>query len=105
MGSHTSRHTGKNSGFSTQDEHLMLLGLEALTDTSNFRSATRSTYRHTTRRLSTQGNRTNLIILLPGSKTGSPVANEAGLELDTWARAPRWRVWQAAPPGVRSGCV
>jgi len=56
------------------------------------------TYRHTTRRLSTQGNRTNLIILLPGSKTGSPVANEAGLELDTWARAPRWRVWQAAPP-------
>src|SRR5215471_13350446 len=45
-----------------------------------------------------QGDRTNLIILLPGSTTGSPVANEAGLELDTWARAPRWRVWQAAPP-------
>jgi hypothetical protein len=44
MGSHTSRHTGKNSGFSTQDEHLVLLGLEALSDTSNFRSATRSNY-------------------------------------------------------------
>src|SRR5215510_959289 len=44
MASHTSRHTGKNSGFSTQDEHLVLLGLEALTDTSNFRSATRSMY-------------------------------------------------------------
>ena len=43
------------------------------------------TSRHTTRRLSTQGNRTNLIILLPGSTTGSPVANEAGLEPDTWA--------------------
>ena len=49
-------------------------------------------------RLEMQGDRTNLIILLPGSKTGSPVANEAGLEPDTWARAPRWRVWQAAPP-------
>jgi hypothetical protein len=44
MASHASRHTGKNSGFSTQDEHLVLLGLEALTDTSNFRSATRSNY-------------------------------------------------------------
>ena len=44
MGSHTSRHTGKNSGFATQDEHLVLLGLEALTDTPNFRSATRSKY-------------------------------------------------------------
>src|SRR5512133_2232694 len=44
MASHTSRHTGKNSGFSTQDEHWVLLGLEALTDTSNFRSATRSSY-------------------------------------------------------------
>ena len=43
MASHTSRHTGKNS-FSTQDEHWVLLGLEALTDTPNFRSATRSIY-------------------------------------------------------------
>ena len=33
-----------------------------------------------------QGDRTNLIILLPGSKTGSPLTNEAGLEPDTWAR-------------------
>src|SRR4029453_18776673 len=56
------------------------------------------TYRHTTRHLSIQGNRTNFIILFPGSKTGRPVANDAGLELDTWARAPRWRVWQSAPP-------
>ena len=45
-----------------------------------------------------QGDRTNLIILLPRSKIGSPVTNEAGLEPDTWARAPRWRAWQAAPP-------
>ena len=30
MGLHTSRHTRKNSSFSTQDEHLVLLGLEAL---------------------------------------------------------------------------
>jgi hypothetical protein len=45
-----------------------------------------------------QGDRTNLIVLLPESKTGSPVTNEAGLEPDTWARAPRWRAWQAAPP-------
>ena len=44
MDSHTSRHTGKNSSFSTQDEHLGLLGLEALTDTSDFHSATRSSY-------------------------------------------------------------
>jgi ribosomal protein S18 acetylase RimI-like enzyme len=29
---HTSGHTRKNSSFSTQDEHLGLLGLEALTD-------------------------------------------------------------------------
>ena len=29
---HTSRHTRKNSHFSTQDEHLVLLGLEALTE-------------------------------------------------------------------------
>ena len=32
MGLHTSGHTRKNSSFSTQDEHLVLLGLEALTD-------------------------------------------------------------------------
>jgi len=41
---HTSRHTSKNSSFSTQDEHLMLLGLEALTDAPNLRYATRSMY-------------------------------------------------------------
>jgi len=39
---HTSRHTRKNSDFSTQDEHLVLLGLEALTETPNLRYATRS---------------------------------------------------------------
>ena len=44
MGLHTSRHTGKNSGFSTQDEHLVLLGLEALTGVSNLHYATRSNY-------------------------------------------------------------
>ena len=32
MGLHTSGHTRKKSSFSTQDEHLVLLGLEALTD-------------------------------------------------------------------------
>ena len=32
MGLHTSGHTRKNSSFSTQDEHQVLLGLEALTD-------------------------------------------------------------------------
>lgn len=42
---HTSRHTSKNSSFSTQDEHLMLLGLEALTDAPNLRYATRSIYK------------------------------------------------------------
>ena len=31
MGLHTSRHTRKNSSFSIQGEHLVLLGLEALT--------------------------------------------------------------------------
>src|ERR671926_418186 len=30
MGSHTSRHTGKNSSFSPHEEHLVLLGLDAL---------------------------------------------------------------------------
>jgi hypothetical protein len=44
MGLHTSRHTRKNSGFSTQDEHLVLLGLEALTAAPNLRYATRSIY-------------------------------------------------------------
>jgi len=39
---HTSRHIRKNSSFSTQDEHLVLLGLEALIDTPNLRYATRS---------------------------------------------------------------
>jgi hypothetical protein len=43
---HTSRHTSKNSSFSTQDEHLMLLGLEALTDAPNLRYATRSIYQY-----------------------------------------------------------
>jgi hypothetical protein len=32
MGLHTAGHTSKKSSFSTQDEHLGLLGLEALTD-------------------------------------------------------------------------
>ncbi len=41
---HTPRHTRKNSSFSTQDEHLGLLGLEALTETPNLHYATRSTY-------------------------------------------------------------
>jgi transposase-like protein len=41
---HTSRHTRKNSGFSTQDEHRGLLGLEALTEAINFHYATRSIY-------------------------------------------------------------
>jgi hypothetical protein len=41
---HTSRHSRKNSSFSTQGEPLVLLGLEALTEASNLRYATRSTY-------------------------------------------------------------
>jgi hypothetical protein len=41
---HTSRHSRKNSSFSTQGEHLVLLGLEALTEASNLRYATRSNY-------------------------------------------------------------
>lgn len=41
---HTSRHTRKTSSFSTQDEHPVLLGLEALTAVPNLRYATRSTY-------------------------------------------------------------
>jgi hypothetical protein len=45
MGLHTSRHTRKNSSFSTQDEHLVLLGLEALTAAPNLRYATRSILR------------------------------------------------------------
>jgi hypothetical protein len=45
MGLHTSRHTRKNSSFSTQDEPLVLLGLEALTAAPNLRYATRSIYR------------------------------------------------------------
>jgi hypothetical protein len=44
MGLHTSSHTRKNSSFSTQDEHLLLLGLEALTGVSNLHYATRSRY-------------------------------------------------------------
>jgi hypothetical protein len=46
---HTSRHTRKNSGFSTQDEHRVLLGSEALTDAPNLRYATRSIYDEVTR--------------------------------------------------------
>ena len=41
---HTSRHSRKNSSFSTQGEPLVLLGLEALTEASNLRYATRSIY-------------------------------------------------------------
>jgi hypothetical protein len=41
---HTPRHIRKNSGFSTQEEHIVLLGLEALTETPNLRYATRSNY-------------------------------------------------------------
>jgi hypothetical protein len=41
---HTSRHSRKNSSFSTQGEPLVLLGLEALTEASNLRYATRSSY-------------------------------------------------------------
>jgi len=41
---HTPRHIRKNSGFSTQEEHIVLLGLEARTGTPNLRYATRSTY-------------------------------------------------------------
>ena len=37
---HTPRHIRKNSGFSTQDEHMVLLGLEALTETLYLRYAT-----------------------------------------------------------------
>jgi hypothetical protein len=44
MGLHTSRHTRKTSSFSTQDEPLVLLGLEALTGVSNLHYATRSIY-------------------------------------------------------------
>ena len=42
---HTPRHTRKTSSFSTQDEHLVLLGLEALTEAPNLYYATRSNYR------------------------------------------------------------
>src|SRR5919109_3231784 len=41
---HTPRYIRKNSSFSTQDEHLVLLGLEALTEPPNLRYATRSIY-------------------------------------------------------------
>jgi hypothetical protein len=41
---HTPSHIRKNSGFSTQEEHMVLLGLEALTETPNLRYATRSMY-------------------------------------------------------------
>ena len=41
---HTPRHIRKNSGFSTQDEHMVLLGLEALTEALYLRYATCSTY-------------------------------------------------------------
>jgi hypothetical protein len=41
---HTPRHIRKNSGFSTQDEHIVLLGLDVLTETLYLRYATCSTY-------------------------------------------------------------
>src|SRR6266705_758549 len=41
---HTPRHTRKNSSFSTQEEHVVLLGLEVLTEAPNLRYATRSMY-------------------------------------------------------------
>jgi hypothetical protein len=41
---HTLWYSRKNSGFSTQEEHLVLLGLAALTNALNLRYATRSTY-------------------------------------------------------------
>ena len=34
---HTPRHIRKNSGFSTQDAHMVLLGLEALNEASSLR--------------------------------------------------------------------
>src|SRR4030095_6498188 len=40
MGLHTSRHTRKNSSFSTQDKHMVLLGLEALPYASHLHYAT-----------------------------------------------------------------
>lgn len=44
MGLHTSRHTRKNSSFSTQDKRIVLLGLEALPYASHLHYATRSKY-------------------------------------------------------------
>src|SRR5215468_1420196 len=44
MGLHTSRHTRKNSSFSTQDTRIVLLGWEALPDASHLHYATRSSY-------------------------------------------------------------
>src|SRR4029434_8698603 len=44
MGLHTSRHTRKNSSFSTQDQRIVLLGLEALPYASHLHYATRSKY-------------------------------------------------------------
>ena len=41
---HTPRHIRKNSGFSTPDEHVVLLGLEALTEALYLRYATCSIY-------------------------------------------------------------
>jgi len=39
---HILRHSRKNSDFSTQDEHLVLLGLASLTEAPHLRYATRS---------------------------------------------------------------
>lgn len=44
MGLHTSRHTRKNSSFSTQDKRIVLLGLEALPYASHLHYATCSNY-------------------------------------------------------------
>jgi len=46
--------------------------------------------------LGTQGDRTILIILLPGSRTGSTAASAAGLAPGTRAPALRCRAWQSA---------
>jgi len=48
---HTLWSIRKNSGFSTQEEHLGLLGVEALTNALNLRYATRSKYLSRLRKL------------------------------------------------------
>ena len=73
MGLHTSRHTRKNSGFSTQDEHLVLLGLEALTAAPNLRYATRSSYKlWVTENIGDLGKSRDAIMLKHGILTDIP---------------------------------